>query len=109
MAIYRPFGSEQACDFGFDITTLWYLTEPNSTVFRGIARGNILGFVGRAKVNDDEFEVSKALAEDAFDRLGQKSLYIASYHHDGNERVISCRHGMPFEPVVTHRALKLNP
>ena len=52
---------------------------------------------------------SKALAEDAFDRLGQKSLHIASYHYDGNKRVISRRHGMPFEPVVTYWALKLNP
>ena len=80
------------CNFGLDITTLGYLAEPNSAVFGSIARGNILGFVGRAKVNDNEFKVAKGLAEDAFDRLSQKSLYIANYHHDRNERSPHCFH-----------------
>src|SRR5208283_3174189 len=97
------FGEGARCDLGLDITTRGYLAESNSFVFGSITPGDILGFIGRAKVNDNEFKVMKGLIEDTFDRLSQKSLYIANYHHNGNERFIGGWHGSPIEQLVTRR------
>ena len=42
--------------------------------------------VGRAVVDDDEFEIAERLLEDAFDRIGQMFLAIVDRHDDRNAR-----------------------
>src|SRR5208282_1830384 len=49
-------------------TTIRYLVEPDSTVFRSIARSNGPSPIGRAEVDDDEFKLTGGLAEYALDR-----------------------------------------
>jgi hypothetical protein len=45
-----------------------------------IASDDRLRSVGRAKIDNDEFKVSKRLVEDALDRFSQKALDVA-YNH----------------------------
>jgi hypothetical protein len=92
MAIYRPFGKDHAALLA-SILLHWRISHSLTLLdLAAWGRGYILGFVGRAKVANREFNVAKSSAADAFDRFSQGSFYVVGQHSYSSERLPNIFH-----------------